>query len=320
MSFDQHSVRRRRRRQKVAERCRGSSLDHEDNCPQRESCWTQGSSDNEASSKKQFELSSKCRTQMSSFLTIWKDKDYTGSKSRGQSDCSFNRKLSSGGEGDISGSMHWRCEYCRPSSQSESSEEISGEALPMDPNHIEGNSKNNDDNSACASESSHSQHGRSKGDEAEACNVGLTGVNGPNQGGDFMCEWTCISGDLIFLTDSVSSFVCKGEESEPTDITVTRGQNEAQCMQSCVASGCTDDCTKTCRYIASAAMNAGQAVCMENGIQTSKGFSYTPLEQRGLSPGMIVGIILFACCQCCCGVVPQVLKKKGGGGDAPVSY
>merc|ERR1719203_594282 len=113
---------------------------------------------------------------MSWFFTFFKDKDFTGFKSQGQSDCSFQGSLSCGGEVDVSGSIHYRNQCSRPSSQSESIESSLGEMQPMDPARIQGNSKDADASSIFASECSHSQAGRSS-QATEACNTDLEGVS-----------------------------------------------------------------------------------------------------------------------------------------------
>merc|ERR1712154_447900 len=184
---------------------------------------------------------------------------------------------------------------------------------PMDAAHIEGNSYDADSCSLCASECSHSSNGRSKGDEAEVCNTELLKVTGPNKG-NFICEWTCTNGDVTFMTDSTSAFKCRGDAEEPVDINLTRGQSEPDCLDTCAKSACTagegeKSCKSICRHIASAAMDAGQAVCMEpNGTSpTSEGEGFTPLEQRSLSAGSIIGIVAYICCCCVC---PVLAKAK----------
>jgi len=256
----------------------------------------------------------KCRSRVSSFLSIWVDKDFTGFKSEGQSDSKFGRTLSSGWEGDISGSSHARYQSCRPSSQSESSETSSVEMNPMDPAHIEGNSKDADANSVSASEVSHSQHGRSKADVEEVCNSGLTGVS-PSADTSFLCQWVCNSGNLTFMTASTSQFVCQGEDT--VDIPLLPGENELDCRKACAAGGCTEKCAEHCSYLASAAMDAGQAVCVANGEPTSTGYALPPLEKRGLSPGVVVLVILLFICNCCCVLCKRAVSggdNSGGGG------
>jgi len=104
------------------------------------------------------------------------------------------------------------------------------------------------------------------------------------------------------------------------DISLTRGTDEGECMTNCMSAGCTDTegantCANICRRVASAAMDAGQAVCMNSTSPTSSGEGFTPLEKRGLSPGVIVGIIIYFCCCCCTSVLT---RRKAGSAEEGV--
>jgi len=70
-SYDEHTVRRRRRRQDFAQRCHGSKIDARDNCPHRGSCHVdESSSSGGRSCFKQSEMFSKTRYEKSSFIKI----------------------------------------------------------------------------------------------------------------------------------------------------------------------------------------------------------------------------------------------------------
>jgi len=192
----------------------------------------------------------------------------------------------------------------------------------MEAARVQGNSKDADGFLIFASESSHSQAGRSKvaqdDEDSAICNTDLTGVrlepfsdsSSSSSIAGVLCQWTCEAGDITFMTPSVSTYVCT--EDTEFSISLARGQNERDCLTACADGGCTEDCVGKCRYLASAALDAGQAVCMDNGALTSTGYGWQPLPKRNLSPGVIVGIVLFCCCCTACQCVAQVAKSKGG--------
>eukprot|EP00927_Polykrikos_kofoidii_P066460 TRINITY_DN6205_c0_g1_i5.p1 TRINITY_DN6205_c0_g1~~TRINITY_DN6205_c0_g1_i5.p1 ORF type:complete len:583 (-),score=45.56 TRINITY_DN6205_c0_g1_i5:32-1702(-) len=305
LSFDGPTQRRRRRTKgSYALRCRGSKLDGENNCPNRGSWFadSQSSTNGADASKKEFESFKSKRVRMSFILSLWKDSDSSGSY-----DSSFQRALSSGQEADYSGSMHKRSQISYSSPRSESCQESSDrDILPMDPARVRSES---DGSSLCASEIGHSsanRGGSSTGDEA-ACNTSLNGVTKVDSS-DYICQWKCTTGALMFTSPSSSKFECKGTK----DINLGANDTEDDCLVRCASGGCDEKCVQKCDYLASAALEAGHAMCMANGSATS---SFLPLEKTDWSAGEIVGLIfwILGCCCCNCFSAWQAHKNRREG-------
>lgn len=304
-SFDGTTQRRRRRsRGSYAERCRGSKLAGEGNCPNRGFCSheSEWSSNGAGSCKKEFESFGSKRKRMSAFFSLWKDSDGSGSY-----DLSFQRALSCGNEVDYSGSMHKRKQSSYSFQQSESSQESSDmDILPMDEARVRSQS---DGSSLCACEIGHSSadRGGSSTTGDAACNLRLNGVTKVDSS-DYICQWTCTTGDMRFTSASSSKFECKGVK----EIDLKAGDSKQDCLASCAAGGCDEKCVEKCDYLASAALEAGHAMCWANNSVTS---SMLPPEKTDWSAGEIVGLTMWIllCCCCQCFTVYQQRKQSESG-------
>jgi len=319
VSFDGYNVRRRRRTKNgMAQRCRGSKPgdgDRLNNCPHRQSSlsekgWMDGSS------KKEFEFKN-MRARKISFVSVMKDLDSSGM------DSFFVRAVSCGTENDYSGSMHKRKQSCRPSFQSESSEESSErDILPMDPARVRSDGKGEDASSVSQCEIGHSQAERSKTDDGNVCNPLLEGATASSTS-DFICQWTCDLGEIEFATESTSKFLCKEDSTDEFEIGLSAGSTVDGCLLACAVDDCATDCVKKCNYLASEAMDAGLAMCVADSSNATIGKEVTssvrPLEKTDISATEVIGLIgwilLCCCCQCCNLMMRR--KKKNEDGDLP---
>jgi len=355
MQFDDYNVRRRRRTQNsYGERCHGSSVGdgaNMNNCPHRESSSGDIDSSNNGGpvSKKESESfgSKRWRCFLSKPIMLQKH-------CSGMSDSFYQRSVCCGKEYDYFGSMHKRKQSSRPSSQESStgSEESSNhDILPMDPARIRSNSKEADASSVCLSEIGHSQAGRSSADDANACNSLLEGATSSSTD-DFICQWTCDDGDITLSTPARSTFKCRSDEDnaaasdhadgehrrrmdrrrstageevpeeDTVDISLEFGSQKGDCLLACVAEAvdCSFDpseCNKKCDYLASAALNAGHAVCQSStGAVTS---SVNEIEETEIAATEIVGLIGWIILCICCQIYAPFFaskKKKDGESDA----
>jgi len=186
----------------------------------------------------------------------------------------------------------------------------------MDPARIRSaDSKDADGSTVSACEIGHSQAGRSSADDANACNSLLEGAK-PSSTDDFICQWTCDEGDITFSTSSKSSFKCKTDSEDTFDIRLLGGSKKSDCLQACAAGGCNSDCDTKCDFLASEAMNAGQAVCQtQAGTVTS---SINEVEETEMAATEIVGLIGWIILCCCCQCLAAMSSKKRRDDDAAI--
>jgi hypothetical protein len=292
-SYDSVSIRRRRRRIHVGERCRGSKVaegDIQGNCPHRESCFSD-KGDNSYKSDSEFCKKSRCNFMgfPHPFSKQRFDKDSRCGKQAGSADSKFTRQLCSGGEQDFSGSLHVRYKCSLSCAKSQSCQDSKGEVGPMDWDQANSNCYPDDSCSQSAVEVSNSQDGRSKQNDANVCNKVLGAE--PATGTDFLCQWTCNSGDVKFKHKSVSTFQCASELAE---IAIKPNARRADCLQAC-EKDCQDDCASKCEYIMSAALDAGEAECSYVDPDL---VGRPPVSMRytdGALAGMFVGVVGGLC-------------------------
>eukprot|EP00930_Biecheleria_cincta_P100002 TRINITY_DN9160_c0_g1_i1.p1 TRINITY_DN9160_c0_g1~~TRINITY_DN9160_c0_g1_i1.p1 ORF type:complete len:573 (-),score=72.01 TRINITY_DN9160_c0_g1_i1:183-1901(-) len=314
-SFDGHNVRRRRRTKNgFTERCRGSSLDGENNCPHRQSCKKESSSGGEHSSKKRSEFSGSKQCRSKFWFSLEKQMHSSGS-----SDFSFFRSMSSGHESDFSGSMHKRYQCSRPSCQWSSYEDSSQhDILPMDRARVSSDSKDADASSVSACECGHSQAASSKGDNGNQCNTLIEGATAEKRN-NFICQWTCsaVGSEVTFVTASASTFQCKDDGDATLDISLNAGDTFQNCLDNCASAGCSTDCTKKCDYLKSAAMDAGLAYCTDSfGFVTSfVTSSFKSLQKTEIAATEVVGLIFWIILCCCCQAASASLSRRGSNDD-----
>lgn len=221
-----------------------------------------------------------------------KDTDCSGSY-----DCSFKRNVWSGWEINWFDSVHVRCKKWA-SSGDMSSEDSSDGPIPMDWNQVNSNSCADDSCCQSASECSRSQGGRSSDNDDNICGQ----VHGGElaTGSDFICQWTCGSGDAEFTQDTVQSFQC---ESGFKDMTLNKGDSYKNCISQCKGGdmGCgisNELCVEQCQYLSSGALDVGAAKCKSPSGTAPKERPkrFTDGEVAGL---WVAYFAVMCCCQCC---------------------
>lgn len=328
-SYDMAHVRRRRRRASDGGRCRVSSpndYNNEDdpNCPRRAFSMSEGKS-----SSCDSECGKSCACHWWSSLKVRIDSD-----SKGAFDSSYKRGASKCcGEGDYSGSSHWRWKMSASTAWESSHSDESHEAMPMDPRRdlfYGASAPGGDSEDSCSesgSEISHYSDGRSKDETDNVCGPPKdenaypggtvpwrTGVATYKVMGSYMCEWTCTEGNKVVFSEAANAEWKCDDMKWHKSMAIKPGHTEASCVEYCQKQPkCQQSCESHCNYISTYSLNAGAAECLPTNA--SWPYTFTPVTYSwdpALSSGAIILIIFLIAGQCCC-CGPCLLKSCRAG-------